>query len=215
MSALDYISCPPNCWKLTGRRDQHPPRRGILVAADLATCFWGTYPVMEYMLLGQNARIKFRARSTTTRDRDLQFRGAVSTGFFEFPPVDLFPEKHSLPGESICTVAVSAHPNTRGRPKEAEHDDTKSRKSRWLAGRGIRSSPPVQSCGSFGHAEMLWWRHVWEFTFWTQLLLHGEGPLWLLHVRKGNTVVWEGQFYPGGWARFHCILVDSFSPNYQ
>ena len=31
---------------------------------------------------------KFRTRSTTTRDRNLLFRGAISTGFFEFSPVD-------------------------------------------------------------------------------------------------------------------------------
>ena len=32
-----------------------------------------------------------RTRSTTTKNRNLQFRGAVSTGFFEFSPVDFFP----------------------------------------------------------------------------------------------------------------------------
>ena len=32
--------------------------------------------------------IQVRTRSTTTRDRNLQFRGAVSTGFFEFYPLD-------------------------------------------------------------------------------------------------------------------------------
>ena len=33
----------------------------------------------------------FRTHSTTTRDRNLQFRGAVSIGFLEFSPVDFFP----------------------------------------------------------------------------------------------------------------------------
>ena len=34
---------------------------------------------------------EFRTRSTTTRDRILQFRGSFSTEFFEFSPVDFYP----------------------------------------------------------------------------------------------------------------------------
>ena len=34
--------------------------------------------------------LKVKTRSTTTRDRNLQFRGAVSTGISEFSPVDFF-----------------------------------------------------------------------------------------------------------------------------
>ena len=37
------------------------------------------------------AMLKMRKRSTTTRDRNLQFWVAVSTGFLEISPVDFFP----------------------------------------------------------------------------------------------------------------------------
>ena len=43
----------------------------------------------------------FRTRSTTTRDRNLQFWGAVSTGFFEFSPLDAFPFSPGL----LCNLA--------------------------------------------------------------------------------------------------------------
>ena len=45
--------------------------------------------VVRALEMGPKVGTKFRARST--RDRNLQCRGAVSTGFFEFSPVDFFP----------------------------------------------------------------------------------------------------------------------------
>ena len=39
----------------------------------------------------QTTASKLRTRSTTTIDRNLQFRGIFSTGFSEFSPVDFFP----------------------------------------------------------------------------------------------------------------------------
>ena len=49
-----------------------------------------------------------RTHSTTTRDRNLQFRGAVSTGFFEFSPVDSFPLS---PGFFLCNLIMKSPQN--------------------------------------------------------------------------------------------------------
>ena len=49
-----------------------------------------------------------RTRLTTTRDRSLQFRGAVSTGFFfEFSLVDLFPSSPGL----LCSLVRKSPQN--------------------------------------------------------------------------------------------------------
>ena len=48
-----------------------------------------------------------RTRLTTTRDRNLQFWGAVSTGFFEFSPVDFC---HFSPG-LLCNLVRKAPQN--------------------------------------------------------------------------------------------------------
>ena len=52
----------------------------------------GECSLVPVFVPGEHANVPsfrfFRTNSTTTRDRNLQFRGLVSTGFFEFSPVD-------------------------------------------------------------------------------------------------------------------------------
>ena len=48
-----------------------------------------------------------RTRSTTTRDRNLQFRGIFSTGSFESSPVDFFPFSPGL----LCSLVRKSPQN--------------------------------------------------------------------------------------------------------
>ena len=56
---------------------------------------------------GRRAEQVLRTRSTTTRDRNLQFQGDVSTGFFKFSPLDLF----SLSPAFLCNSVRRFSPN--------------------------------------------------------------------------------------------------------
>ena len=65
-----------------------------------------------------NVRFFFRTRSTTTRDRNLQLRGAVSTGlFFEYSPLDFFVshQVYSVVAQNVEKIARSP-----GREKRVE-----------------------------------------------------------------------------------------------